>query len=95
MGPFKPDYVGKMGYYLSALDDQLKHPDDQPSIGLLLCKEAKKLTVEYALRGTNKPIGVSQWNTKLVAELPRKLQRMLPSIEQIEEELTAKKGRKA
>ncbi|HRH37551.1 MAG TPA: PDDEXK nuclease domain-containing protein [Flavobacteriales bacterium] len=93
MGEFDPEHVGKMGFYLSALDDQLKHQDDQPSIGLLLCRGAKKLTVDYALRGTNKPIGVSAWNTKLVAELPKKLQRMLPSIERIEKELL-KEGKK-
>lgn len=93
MGPFKSDHVGKMGFYLSALDDQLKHPEDQPTIGLVLCKGAKKLSVEYALRGTNKPIGVSEWNTKFVAELPRKLQRMLPSIAQIEKELKKERGK--
>ncbi len=95
MGRFEPEFVGKMNFYLNALDDQMKHVDDLPSIGLLLCKDAKKLTVEYALRGTTRPIGVSQWQTKLVTELPRKLQRMLPSIEQLEKELAVKTGRKA
>jgi len=94
MGPFKPEYVGKMGFYLSAVDEELRHADDQPTIGLLLCKGAKKLTVEYALRGINKPIGVSEWNTKLVAELPKKLQRLLPSAAEIERELEKKPGKK-
>ena len=94
MGEFLSEHVGKMGFYLSALDDQLKHPEDQPTIGLLLCKGARKLTVEYALRGTNKPIGVSEWNTKLVAELPKKLQRMLPTIARIEKELRKKQDEK-
>ncbi|MBP7514718.1 MAG: DUF1016 family protein [Flavobacteriales bacterium] len=94
MGAFKPEYVGKMGFYLSAVDEELRHADDQPTIGLLLCKGAKKLTVEYALRGINKPIGVSEWNTKLVAELPKKLQRLLPSTAEIEKELEKKPGKK-
>jgi predicted nuclease of restriction endonuclease-like (RecB) superfamily len=94
MGAFKPEYVGKMGFYLSAVDAELRHADDQPTIGLLLCKGAKKLTVEYALRGTNKPIGVSQWSTRLVAELPRKLQRLLPTAAQIEKELEKKPGKR-
>ena len=94
MGAFKPEYVGKMGFYLSAVDAKLRHADDQPTIGLLLCKGAMKLTVEYALRGTNKPIGVSQWSAKLVAELPKKLQRLLPSTAEIEKELGKKPDRK-
>jgi predicted nuclease of restriction endonuclease-like (RecB) superfamily len=94
VGPFKSEYVGKMGFYLSAVDDKLRHADDQPTIGLLMCKGAKKLTVEYALRGTNKPIGVSDWHAKLVAELPKKMQRLLPSTTQIEKELENKPVKK-
>ena len=51
-GAFKPEYTGKMNFYLAAVDDLLKHPTDQPSIGLILCKTKKELVVEYALRGT-------------------------------------------
>lgn len=94
MGPFKPEYVGKMGFYLSAVDAQLRHPDDQPTIGVLLCQDSTKLKVEYALRATNKPIGVSDWRTKLVSDLPRKLQRLLPSASDIEKELKERKPRK-
>ncbi|MEO8069576.1 MAG: PDDEXK nuclease domain-containing protein [Flavobacteriales bacterium] len=94
MGAFKPEYVGKMGFYLSAVDEQLRHPDDQPTIGVLLCQDSKKLKVDYALRATNKPIGVSDWRTKLVAELPKKLQRLLPSTSDIEKELKKPKPRK-
>jgi len=94
MREFKPEFVSKIGFYLSAVDDQFRHADDKPTLGLLLCKGAKKLTVEYALRGTNQPIGVSEWNTKLVASLPKKFQRMLPSTEEIEKELVRKPRRK-
>lgn len=55
---FKPEYAGKLNFYLSAIDDLLKHEDDNPFIGILLCKSKKKLKVEYALRDINKPIGV-------------------------------------
>jgi predicted nuclease of restriction endonuclease-like (RecB) superfamily len=94
MGPFKPEYVGKMGFYLSAVDAQLRHPDDQPTIGVLLCQDSRKLKVEYALRATNKPIGVSDWRTKFVSDLPKKLQRLLPSVSDIEKELKEPKPRK-
>lgn len=87
IGGFKPEYAGKMNFYLSAVDDRLRHPDDGPSLGLLLCKEKDKLTVEYALRDLRKPIGVSQWRTKLVGSLPKPLKGALPSIEQLEAEL--------
>lgn len=84
---FKPEFAGKMNFYLSAVDDQMRHKDDQPTIGLLLCQENNRLTVEYALRDVKKPIGVAQWKTKLVDSLPKKLQGALPSIEQLEQEL--------
>jgi len=60
-----------MNFYLSAVDDRMRHPDDQPSIGLLLCKVQNRLTVEYALRDVRKPIGVAEWKTKLVESLPK------------------------
>ena len=58
--PFKPEYAGKMNFYLSAVDDLLRHPQDQPSIGIILCKSKNAIAAEYALRDTAKPIGISQ-----------------------------------
>ncbi len=87
MKAFEPEFAGKMNFYLSAVDDQLRHADDKPSIGLLLCKERDHLTVEYALRDLKKPIGVAQWQTKLVESLPRNLKGNLPTVEAIEAEL--------
>ena len=87
MEAFKPEFAGKMNFYLSAVDDQLRHRDDQPSIGLLLCKERNRLIVEYALRDVKKPIGVAEWRTRLVESLPKKLQTSLPTVKQIEAEL--------
>jgi len=87
METFKPEFAGKMNFYLSAVDDQLRHRDDQPSIGLLLCRGKNRIVVEYALRDVKKPIGVSEWRTRLVESLPKKLQPSLPTIAQIEEEL--------
>ena len=85
--PFDPAFVGQMNLYLSAVDDLLQHPDNKPSIGLLLCKEKDRITVEYALRDLRKPIGVAEWRTRLVESLPKRLQGSLPSIEQLEAEL--------
>lgn len=68
-GPFQPEYAGKLNFYLSAVDDLLRHPDDRPSIGLLLCRTKNRTTVEYALRDVNKPIGVADWEAQLVAAL--------------------------
>ena len=87
MEAFKPEFAGKMNFYLSAVDDQLRHRDDQPTIGLLLCQEKNRLIVEYALRDVKKPIGVAEWRTRLVESLPKKLQSSLPTIDQIEAEL--------
>lgn len=89
---FKPEHVGKMNFYLSAVDDLLKGPDDQPSIGLLLCRSRDRLRVEYALRGCHKPIGVAQWKTELVERLPDRLRGSLPTVEEIEAELGAVDG---
>jgi predicted nuclease of restriction endonuclease-like (RecB) superfamily len=86
--PFDPGFVGTMNMYLSAVDDLLRHPDDKPSIGLLLCRSKSKLIVEYALRGFKKPIGVADWETKLVKRLPKELQGSLPTVKEIETELT-------
>jgi len=87
MKAFEPEFAGKMNFYLSAVDDQLRHADDKPSIGLLLCKERDHLTVEYALRDLKKPIGVAQWQTKLVESLPKNLKGNLPTVAEIEAEL--------
>ena len=88
MKPFEPEFAGKMNFYLSAVDDQMRHADDAPTIGLLLCKDAQnKLKVEYALRDVKKPIGVAEWQTRLVESLPKKLKGSLPTIEEIEREL--------
>lgn len=85
--PFAPDFVGQINTYLSAVDDLLRHADDKPSIGLLLCQSKDHVVVEYALRDMNKPIGVAQWETRLVEQLPAELKSSLPSVEEIESEL--------
>lgn len=85
VGEFKPEYAGKMNFYLSAVDDLLRHKDDQPSIGIILCKAKNKVIVEYALRDARKPIGVSGY--KLTETLPKSLKKELPSIEELETSL--------
>ncbi len=85
---FEPGDVGQMNLYMSAVDDLLRHPDDQPTIGLLLCREKDKLVVEYALRGLDKPIGVAGWQTQLVDSLPPDLASSLPTVKEIEAELS-------
>ena len=93
MKAFEPEFAGKMNFYLSAVDDQLRHADDKPSIGLLLCKERDHLTVEYTLRDLKKPIGVAQWQTKLVESLPANLKGSLPTVAEIESELDKARGK--
>ena len=85
--PFSPAFVGQMNLYLSAVDDLLRHVDDKPTIGLLLCKSKDRLVVEYALRGFDKPLGVAEWETRLVESLPDELKGSLPSVDEIEKEL--------
>lgn len=85
--PFDPAFVGQMNLYLSAVDDLLRHADDLPTIGLLLCKSKNRLVVEYALRGFAKPMGVAERETRLVDSLPPELRGSLPTIEEIEAEL--------
>ncbi len=89
MKKFTPADAGQMNYYLSAVDSLMRHPTDAPSIGLILCKTRDKLKAEYALRDINKPIGVAEWQTQLVKSLPDTLKGSLPTIEQIEAELSA------
>ena len=85
---FKPEYAGKLNFYLSAVDDILKHETDNPSIGIMLCKTRDKLTAEYALKDINKPIGVSEY--KLSDFVPEELVDTLPSAEDIEKRIKAK-----
>jgi len=89
-GDFKPEHVGKMNMYLSVVDDILRHPDDKPSIGLLLVRRKNKLIAEYALSGYSKPMGVAQWETKITRSLPKELKSSLPTIAQIEKEFSKK-----
>lgn len=84
---FKPEFSGKMSFYVSAVDDLLKHRDDMPTIGIILCKNKKQKIVEYSLRDMNKPIGVSTY--QLREALPEQLQGSLPTVEQLEAELEA------
>jgi predicted nuclease of restriction endonuclease-like (RecB) superfamily len=84
-GKFKPEHLGQLGFYLTAVDTQVKHSDDGPTIGLLLCKGKNKVVAEYALRNNAQPLGVAEY--QLVESLPAELQTSLPSIEQIEREL--------
>ncbi|NGX48015.1 MAG: hypothetical protein K1000chlam3_01402 [Chlamydiae bacterium] len=86
---FKPEFAGKMNFYLSAVDDLLRHETDNPTIGILICKKKDNFMAEYALRDINKPIGVSEYQTKIVSSLPKKLKENLPTIKEIEFELSS------
>lgn len=90
--PFDPVFVGQLNLYLSAVDDLMRHPDDKPTIGLLLCKGKDKVVAEYALSGFTKPMSVADWETKLTETLPDDLKGSLPSIEEIEAELSNLEG---
>lgn len=85
---FNPEYAGKLNFYLSVVDDLLRHESDNPSIGILLCKERDRLTAEYALRDINKPIGVSEY--RLSDFVPQELADTLPSAEDIEKRIKEK-----
>jgi predicted nuclease of restriction endonuclease-like (RecB) superfamily len=80
MGEFKPEYSGKMSFYVSAIDDLLRCPEDQPTIGLILCKSRNRTIAEYALRDVNKPIAIARYQQ----ELPEELRAVLPSVAQLE-----------
>ncbi len=84
-GKFKPEHLGQLGFYLTAIDRQVKHEQDNPTIGLLLCKTKNKVVAEYALGDKTQPMGIAEY--KLLESLPAELQNSLPSIEQIEREL--------
>ncbi len=82
---FKPEYAGKLNFYLSAVDKYIKDENDNPTFGILLCKDKKKVTAELALKDINKPIGVSEY--KILSEIPEFLENTLPSIKDIEKRL--------
>jgi predicted nuclease of restriction endonuclease-like (RecB) superfamily len=84
---FNPSFVGQLSMYQNVVDDILKHPDDKPTIGLLLVKGKNKTVVEYSLSGYTHPIGVADWQNKLTKELPDDLKSSLPTIEEIEKEI--------
>ncbi|MEI6390445.1 MAG: PDDEXK nuclease domain-containing protein [Verrucomicrobiota bacterium] len=81
---FTPEAAGKMNFYLSSVDDRFRQPEDQPSIGLILCRAKNRIIAEYALRDMNKPIGVSGYVTRLVETLPQPLREAIPSVREIE-----------
>jgi predicted nuclease of restriction endonuclease-like (RecB) superfamily len=83
-GKFEAGHIGQLNMYLNVVDDLLRHPDDKPSIGLLLVKDKNRMLVEYALAGTTKPIGVAQWERQITQSLPDDLKPSLPSVEDIE-----------
>lgn len=83
---FKPEHAGQLNFYLAAIDAQVKAPDDHPTIGLLLCKTQNRLVAEYALSGIDKPIGIAEY--ELVRALPEPLVTNLPTVEQLENELS-------
>lgn len=84
-GKFKPEYVGKLNFYLAVVDDLLRHPDDAPTIGLVLCKDKRAIVAEYSLRKTTAPIGVTEFG--FTRALPEELRGSLPTVEQLEQEL--------
>ncbi|MBW4659712.1 MAG: DUF1016 family protein [Drouetiella hepatica Uher 2000/2452] len=87
---FQPEFSGKMNFYISAVDDLLRHPEDRATIGIILCKGKKKTAVEYALRDVNRPIGVSTY--QLRDSLPKSLEKSLPTVEQLAIELNTVVG---
>jgi hypothetical protein len=84
---FKPEYAGKLSFYLSAVDDKLKSNSDNPTIGIILCQKKNKIEAEYALRGISQPIGVAEY--QLSRAIPDDIKSELPTIEEIEKELEA------
>ena len=85
---FTPEAAGKMNFHLSAVDDRFRQKDDQPSIGLILCRAKNRVIAEYALRDVTKPIGVSDYVTRLVETLPKPLREAIPSVQEIERGLS-------
>ncbi|UQX10186.1 PDDEXK nuclease domain-containing protein [Candidatus Mycobacterium methanotrophicum] len=91
VGDFDPSYLGQLGTYMAAVDDLLRHPNDKPTIGLLLCKTKNNVIAEYALRGYA-PIGVAEWKTAITESLPAELESSLPAVEELEAELADEPG---
>ncbi len=87
-GKFQPEYAGKLNFYLSAVDSQIKKAYDNPTIGILLCRKKDKIEAEYALRDINKPMGISEY--KLTQAIPENIKTQLPSIEELEYDLHKK-----
>jgi hypothetical protein len=87
------EYAGKLNFYCNVVNDRLKRPDDQPTIGLILCQERGRLLAEYSFAGIDKPIGISTY--ELTRALPRELRSALPTVEEIEAELSGKPQRRA
>jgi len=82
---FKPEFAGKMNFYLAAVDDLVRHPDDNPSIGLILCKEKNRIVVEFALKTSKHPVGVAEY--EITNRLPKKYQAELPTPKELREQL--------
>lgn len=91
-GKFKPEYAGKLNFYCNVVNDRLKHAADNPTIGLILCRERSRLLAEYSFAGIDKPIGISTY--ELTRALPKELKSSLPSVEEIEAELSGLAGEK-
>lgn len=87
---FKPEYAGKLNFYLAAVDDRLRHPDDAPAIGLLLCKAKNRVVVEYSLRNIATPMSISTY--QLTDSIPEEMRTALPSVEELEQELSELDG---
>jgi len=85
-GKFKPEYAGKMNFYLAVLDDTVKQEDENPSIGIIICKSKSKTIIEYALKKTSSPIGIASYT--LTETLPKEYKNLLPSPCEIEEKLS-------
>ncbi len=86
--PFDPSFLGQLGMYMAAVDDLLGHPDDEPAIGLLLCKSKNDVVAEYALRAMKGSIGVAEWTTALTNSIPAELSSSLPTVAELEAELS-------
>ncbi len=90
MGAFKPEYAGRMNYRLNLLDDLVKEPWENPSIGIIVCSERDRIDVEYTLRGIDKPMGVAEF--KLTPTLPKELAHKLPNPKELETEILKELG---
>ena len=84
---FEPGFISQLNMYQNVVNDILRHPDDKPTIGLLLVKGKNETVVEYSLAGYQNPIGVAEWKNQIAKALPEDLRSSLPSVEEIEKEL--------